>query len=56
MFFICFVSLLVGPQGVLVIWGEGLYIFRELGSTANYFNGAGEKAHTFGDLGRTAKK
>ena len=45
-----------GPPGVLGIWGEGLFIFRELGSTAYYFRGAGEQAHTFGDLGSTAKK
>ena len=45
-----------GPPGVLGIWGEGLFIFRELGSTANYFRGAGEQAHTFADLGSTAKK
>ena len=45
-----------GPPGVLGIWGEGLFIFRELGSTANYFRGAGEQAHTYGDLGSTAKK
>ena len=45
----------LGPPGVLGIWGEGLFIFRELGSTANYFRGAGEQAHTFGDLGTTAK-
>ena len=44
------------PPGVLGIWGEGLFIFKELGSTANYFRGAGEQAHTFGDLGSTAKK
>ena len=43
------------PPGILGIWGEGLFIFRELGSTANYFRGAGEPAHTFGDLGSTAK-
>ena len=47
---------LIGAPGVLGIWGEGLFIFRELGSTANYFRGAGEQAHTFGDLGSTAKK
>ena len=47
---------LLAPPGVLGIWGEGLFIFRELGSTANYFRGAGEQAHTFGDLGSTAKK
>ena len=45
-----------GPPGVLGIWGEGLFIFRELGSTANDFRGAGEQAYTFGDLGSTAKK
>ena len=45
-----------GPPGVLGIWGEGLFIFREQGSTANYFRGAGEQGHTFGDLGSTAKK
>ena len=45
-----------GPAGVFGIWGEGLFIFRELGSTANYFRGAGEQAHTFGDIGSSAKK
>ena len=44
------------PLGVLRILGEGLFIFMELGSTADYFTGAGEQAHTFGDLGSTAKK
>ena len=44
------------PPGVLGIWGEGPFIFRELGSTANYFRGAGEQAYTFWDLGSTAKK
>ena len=46
----------MGLSGVLGIWGEGLFIFRELGSTANYFRVAREQAHTFGDLGSTAKK
>ena len=45
-----------GPPGVWGISGEGLFILRELGSTANYCMGAGEQAHTFGDLGSTAKK
>ena len=45
-----------GPQGVLGIWGEWLFIFRDLGSTDNYFRGAGEQAHSFGDLGSPAKK
>ena len=47
---------IIGPPGVLGIWGEGLFIFRELGNTANYFRGGGEQAYTFGDLGSTAKK
>ena len=42
--------------GVLGIWGEWLFIFRDLGSTGNYFRGAGEQAHSFGDLGSPAKK
>ena len=28
----------------------------DLGSTVNYFRGAGEQAHSFGDLGSLAKK
>ena len=46
----------VGPPGVLGIWGEWLFIFRELGSTGNYFRGAREQAHNFGDLWIHAKK
>ena len=42
--------------GVLGIWGEWLFIFRDLRSTGNYFRGAGEQAHSFGDLGIPAKK
>ena len=49
-------SSIKGPPWVLGIWGEGLFIFRELGSSANYFRRAGEQAHTLGDLGSTAKK
>ena len=45
-----------GPPGVLGIWGEWLFIFRDLGSTGNYFRGAGEQAQSFGDLGSPAKK
>ena len=37
------------------IWGEWLFIFRGLGSTGN-FKGAGEQAHSFGDLGSPEKK
>ena len=46
---------IIGPPGVLGIWGEGLFIFRELGSTGNYFQGFGEQAHSFGDLESPAK-
>ena len=31
-------------------WGEWPFIFGELGSTGNYFQGAGEQALNFGDL------
>ena len=44
------------PPGVLGIWGEWPFIFRELGSTDNYFRGSREQAHIFGDLGSPAKK
>ena len=46
----------IWPPGVLGIWGEWLFIFRDLGSTGNYFRGAGEHAQSFGDLGSSAKK
>ena len=46
----------LGLPRVLGIWGEGLFIFRELGSTGNYFQGFGEQAHSFGNLGSPAKK
>ena len=45
-----------GPPGVLGIWREWLFIFRELASTGNYFQGFGKQAHSFGDLGSPAKK
>ena len=45
-----------GPPGVLGIWGEWLFIFRELGSTGHYFRGAREQAHNFRDSGSLAKK
>ena len=47
---------LLGPPGVLGIWGEWLFNFRELGSTGNYFRGARKQAHNFGYLGSLAKK
>ena len=34
---------------------EWLFIFRELWSTGNYFQGFWEQAHSFGDLGSPAK-
>ena len=42
------------PMEAQLGW-EGLLIFKEQRSTANYLRGAGEQAHTFGDLGSTAK-
>ena len=44
------------PPGVLGIWGEWLFIFRELGSTGNYLRGAREQSHNYGDTGSLAKK
>ena len=44
-----------GPPGDLGIWGEWLFIFRELGSTANFCQGFWEQAHSFGDLGSPPK-
>ena len=46
----------VGPPRRLGIWGEWLFIFRDLMSTGNYFRGAGVPAHRFGDLRSPAKK
>ena len=46
----------MGPLRVLGILGEGRFIFRELGSTGNYFQAFGEQVHSFGDLGIPAKK
>ena len=46
----------MGPPGVLGIWGEWLFIFRDLGSTGNYSRVAGEQAQSFGDLGSLVKK
>ena len=45
-----------GHQEFWGIWGEWLFIFRELGSTGNYFRGGREKAHNYGELGSPAKK
>ena len=45
-----------GASGVLGIWREWLFSLRELESTGNYFQGSGEQAHSFGDLGSPAKK
>ena len=47
---------IIGAPGVLVIWGEWLLLFRDLGSTGNYFKGSREQAHSFVDLGSPAKK
>ena len=44
------------PTGVLGIWGEWLFIFRELLSTGYYSRGAREQSHNFGDIVSLAKK
>ena len=41
--------------GVLGIWGEWLFILRELGSTGNYFQGFEEQTYSFGNIGSPAK-
>ena len=46
----------LGHTGVLRIWGERLFLFRELDSLGNYFRAAGEQAHSFGDLGSPVQK
>ena len=46
----------LGPQGVLRIWRKLQFTFRELRSTGNYFQGFGQQAHSYGDLGSPAKK
>ena len=45
-----------GAPWVWGIWREWLFIFRELGSTGNLFQGFGDQAHSFRDLGSPAKK
>ena len=44
-----------GPPRGLGDLGEGIFIFRELRSTGNYFQGFSEQAHSFGDLGSPPK-
>ena len=36
--------------------GRMAFIFRELGSTGNYFQGFGEQAYSFGDFRSQAKR
>ena len=44
-----------GPPWVLGIWGEWLFIFRELGSTGNYFSDLGSKLIVLGIKGALQK-
>ena len=47
----------LGSPGVFFwIREEWLFIFRELGSTGNYFQGFEKQANSFGDLGCPEKK
>ena len=50
------IAYLPPPPRVLGIWVEWPFIFRDLGSTGFYFRGAGEQAHSLGDLGSPVKK
>ena len=52
--FSCYI-LLLGSPGVLGIWGKLLFVFRELGSTDNYFRDWGE-AHSFSGFREPCKK
>ena len=56
LYMMIFILEMIGPPGALGIWGEWLFIFRELGSTGSYFRGAKEQAHNFGDLAKKQKK
>ena len=47
-FLILYICNIRAPRS-LGILGERLFIFRELGSTVNYFQGLGEQAHSLGD-------
>ena len=44
------------PGGVQALLFLAHLSRRELGSTGNYFRGAMEQAHSYGDLGSPAKK
>ena len=44
------------PQGFLGSGENGFLFSGSWGSTGNYFRGAREQAHNFGDLGSLAKK
>ena len=56
-FVFLFNSTTVGVSpGVLGIWGEGLFIFRELRSTGNYFRGARKQPHNFRESYTKVKK
>ena len=48
---------------ILILWPQGFggsvengYLFSGSTGTCNYFRGAGEQAHSFGDSGSPAKK
>ena len=47
---------IIGPTMGFGIWGEWLFIFREQGSTGNYFQGFGEQAHSFGGFREPCQK
>ena len=47
---------IIGAPRSFGVWGELVFIFMNLGSTGNHFQGFGEHARSFGDLGSPAKR
>ena len=46
----------MAPRGFGDLGRMAIYFFRDLRSTVNFFRGAGEQAHSFGDIVSPAKK
>ena len=46
-----YLEIILGPPGVWGSLGEGLYIFREMGCTGNYFRDLRSKLIVLGILG-----
>ena len=46
--FAVFLTFIIGAPEIIGIWREWLFIFREMGSTGNYFQGFWKQAHSLG--------